>query len=153
MTEDVAAELAALDFASVTPEEFATIVKGLSRAQLAQVATGELRERVLAEVFGRMERQFRPENAGSLSAVIRWKITGESEVVYETAIENGTCTVTKGASARTARVTLSMADADFLKLASGNSTPVGLFLSRKVRAVGDLGLAAGLSRLFDIPKV
>ncbi|MET9296052.1 SCP2 sterol-binding domain-containing protein [Streptomyces sp. NPDC003077] len=152
MSEDVGARLAALDFASVTPEEFVRIVKGLTNKEIAALARGELRARVLAEVFGRMGRQFRPEQAGELSAVIRWRVTGESDAVYETTIADGVCTVREGAGDAEPRLTLTMNDAEFLKLVSGNGNPVTMFLTRKVKATGDLGLAAGLHRYFDIPK-
>ncbi|MFE0178608.1 SCP2 sterol-binding domain-containing protein [Streptomyces sp. NPDC059002] len=149
--------LAELDFASVTPEEFARIVKGLSGKEIAEIARdGELRGRVLAEVFARMERQFKPDTAGSLKALIRWKITGSGdneEAVYETDIADGTCTVRKGRSNADPRVTLILADAEFLKLVSGNASPVTMFMMRKVKIAGDVALASGLTRYFDIPKV
>jgi putative sterol carrier protein len=145
-------DLAALDFSAVSPQEFAKIVKGLSAQQIKEIAQGELRTRVLAEVFGRMERQFRPEAAGSLAAVIRWKVTGDSDVVYETAIADGACTVTAGRSEAEPRLTLIMGDADFLRLVSGNGNPVTMFMMRKLKIVGDVGLASGLTRYFDIPK-
>ncbi|MFJ9181092.1 SCP2 sterol-binding domain-containing protein [Streptomyces sp. NPDC102360] len=151
-----AEEIAALDFASVTPEEFARIVKGLSAKEIGRIAQDEeLRTRVLKEVFGRMERQFKPDVAGSLEALIRWKVTGQDEVpevVYETRISKGTCTVTEGRSDAEPRVTLIMGDADFLKLVSGNSSPVTMFMMRKVKIAGDVALASGLTRYFDIPK-
>ncbi len=56
-------DLARLDFAAVAPEEFARIVKSLSAQQIAEVMRGELRTRILGEVFGRMKQQFRPEAA------------------------------------------------------------------------------------------
>ncbi|MFJ6748873.1 SCP2 sterol-binding domain-containing protein [Streptomyces sp. NPDC091266] len=152
MAEDARAQVAELDFARVTPEEFAKIVKGLTRRQIAEIAEGELRTRVLKEVFGRMGRQFRPEAAGSVRALIRWKITGESEVVYETTLDDGTCTVREGRTEAEPRLTLIMDDAEFLKLVSGNGNPVTMFLTRKLKAVGDLSLASGLNRYFDIPK-
>ncbi|MFJ9407886.1 SCP2 sterol-binding domain-containing protein [Streptomyces sp. NPDC101393] len=152
MAEDARAQVAELDFARVTPEEFAKIVKGLTRRQIAEIAEGELRTRVLTEVFGRMGRQFRPDAAGSVRALIRWKITGESEVVYETTLDDGTCTVREGRTEAEPRLTLIMDDAAFLKLVSGNGNPVTMFLTRKLKAVGDLSLASGLNRYFDIPK-
>lgn len=152
MAENISERLAELDFASVSPQEFAKIIKGLSTRELGEISRGDLRTRVLAEVFGRMERQFRPEAAGSLAAVIRWKITGESDVVYETTVADGTCTVTEGRSETEPRLTLTMGDADFLKLVSGNASPVTLFMLRKVKITGDVALAAGLTRYFDIPK-
>ncbi|MFJ6615545.1 SCP2 sterol-binding domain-containing protein [Streptomyces sp. NPDC091289] len=144
--------LAGLDFAAVAPEEFARIVKGLSAKQLAEIMRGELRTRILGEVFGRMKQQFRPEAAGDLTALIRWKITGESDAVYETAIADGTCEVGPGRSDAEPRTTLVMADAEFLKLVSGNGNPVTMFMTRKLKVAGDVGLASGLTRYFDIPK-
>ncbi|MEV0368921.1 SCP2 sterol-binding domain-containing protein [Streptomyces sp. NPDC050636] len=152
VADDIRARLDGLDFASVTPEEFAKIVKGLTGRQIGELAHGELRTRVLGEVFGRMGRQFRPEAAGTLRALIRWKITGESAVVYETTIADGVCTVSKGRTDAEARLTLVMRDAEFLKLVSGNGNPVTMFLTRKLKVSGDLGLASAMNRYFDIPK-
>ncbi|GAA2923798.1 MULTISPECIES: SCP2 sterol-binding domain-containing protein [Streptomycetaceae] len=149
---DLTDDLAGLDFAAVSPEEFARIVKGLSARQLTEFMQGELRTRVLGEVFGRMRQQFRPEAAGPLEALIRWKITGGSDEVYETSIAAGTCTVSAGRSDAEPRTTLVMGDADFLKLVSGNGNPVTMFMMRKLKVVGDVGLASGLTRYFDIPK-
>ncbi|MBM7167008.1 SCP2 sterol-binding domain-containing protein [Streptomyces sp. G44] len=153
---DEISRIARLDFTSVTPDDFARMVKGLSGRQLTGIARdGALRERVLGEVFGRMERQFRPEAAGSLTALIRWTVTGGGagpDVVYETRIADGTCTVRQGRSAAEPRLALAMADAEFLRLVSGNASPVTLFLLRKVKVVGDVALAAALTRYFDIPK-
>lgn len=145
-------ELTALDFAAVSPQEFARIVKGLSAKQLGEVMHGELRTRVLGEVFGRMKQQFRPEAAGQLKALIRWKITGDTDAVYETSIADGTCAISEGRSGAEPRTTLVMADAEFLKLVSGNGNPVTMFMMRKLKVAGDVGLASGLTRYFDIPK-
>jgi hypothetical protein len=147
--------LAELDFAAVSPPEFARLVKGLSAREIGEAFRGELRLRALREIFARMERLFRPDAAGSLRALIRWRIEGgedEGAVVFETAIADGHCSVTEGASAAEPRVTLVLADAEFLKLVSGNGNPVTMFVMRKVRIGGDVGVAAGLTRLFDIPK-
>ncbi|MGW8380817.1 SCP2 sterol-binding domain-containing protein [Streptomyces sp. ODS28] len=149
---DIADELAGLDFAAVSPEEFARIVKKTSAKDIAKIMQGDMRQRVLGEVFGRMERQFRPDAAGTLEAVIRWKVTGEEETVYETRIAEGTCSVTEGRSDAEPRVTLVMGDAEFLKLVSGNSNPVTMFMTRKLKVAGDVALASGLTRYFDIPK-
>ncbi|MCX4680094.1 SCP2 sterol-binding domain-containing protein [Streptomyces sp. NBC_01433] len=150
---DLTDELAGLDFSAVSPEEFARIVKGLSAGQLGEVMRGPLRIRVLEEVFGRMRQQFRPAAAGQLTALIRWKITGESDEIFETAIAEGTCEITRGRSEAEPRTTLVMADAEFLRLVSGNGNPVTMFMMRKLKIAGDVGLASGLTRYFDIPKV
>jgi predicted lipid carrier protein YhbT len=152
---EIPAEIADLDFASVTPTEFATLVKRLSGKELAALMRGELRDRVLRAIFGRMERQFRPEAAGALDAVIRWEVTGagdEPTVVWESAIADGTCAVTPGRSDARARVTFVLSDAEFLRLVSGNGNPVTMFLTRKIKISGDIALASSLTHLFDIPK-
>ncbi|WOX21067.1 SCP2 sterol-binding domain-containing protein [Streptomyces solicathayae] len=153
MADDIGAQLAALDFAAVSPAEFARLVKGLSAQQIKELASdAALRERVLREVFGRMKQQFKPESAGPLDALIRWKITGIDDAVYETRIADGRCEVTEGRSDAEPRTTLVLADADFLKLVSGNANPVTMFMMRKLKIAGDVGLASGLTRYFDIPK-
>ena len=150
-----AAAFAGLDFSAVSPQEFARLVKGLSGRQIAAEFQGELRLRALREIFARMQRLFRPDAAGSLRALIRWQVEGsaaDGTAVFETAIDAGRCTATEGASAAEPRVTLALTDAEFLKLVSGNGNPVTMFVLRKIRIGGDVGLAAGLTRLFDIPK-
>ncbi|WP_103528280.1 MULTISPECIES: SCP2 sterol-binding domain-containing protein [Streptomyces] len=146
-------DLESLDFASVSPEEFATIVKGMSKREISELAADPpLRKRVLREIFSRMERQFRPEAAGSLSAVIRWEITGDTTETYDVTVHEGTCAVHEGASEASPRTTITLGDAEFLKLVSGNANPVTMFMTRKLRLGGDVALATGMTRLFNIPK-
>jgi predicted lipid carrier protein YhbT len=154
-SETAADTLRDLDFAEVSPQEFARLVKGLSGREIAAAFRGELRQRALREIFARMERLFRPDAAGSLRALIRWKVEGDGEegtTVFETAIAEGRCAATEGATDAEPRVTLALSDAEFLKLVSGNGNPVTMFVMRKIKIGGDIGLAAGLTRLFDIPK-
>jgi hypothetical protein len=148
-----AGTLDGLDFGEISPQEFARLVKSLSAREVAEAFQGEVRLRALREIFARMERLFRPEAAGSLRALIRWRVEGaEGATVFETAIADGRCVAGEGASADEPRVTLALADAEFLRLVSGNGNPVTMFVLRKIKISGDVGLAAGLTRLFDIPK-
>ncbi|MGW2116456.1 SCP2 sterol-binding domain-containing protein [Streptomyces zhihengii] len=152
MADNISGDLGGLDFSTVSPEEFAKIVKGLSAGQIDETMRGDLRMRVLREVFDRMNQQFRPEAAGDQDVLIRWRITGGSEVVFETAIAGGTCTITEGRSDREPRTTLVMGDAEFLRLVSGNANPVTMFMMRRLKVSGDVVTASGLTRYFDIPK-
>ncbi|WP_419995759.1 SCP2 sterol-binding domain-containing protein [Streptomyces boninensis] len=153
MADKTKAELESLDFASVSPEEFAKLVKGFSNKEIDELSGDDaLRRRIAAEIFQRMESQFRPDAAGPLKAVIRWKITGDSDIVYETAIADKKLTITEGRTEGEPRVTLVLGDAAFLKLVSGNGSPVSMFMTRKLKVAGDVGLAAKLPSLFDIPK-
>jgi putative sterol carrier protein len=49
-------------------------------------------------------------------------------------------------------VALSLGGVDFLKVVSGNANPMMLFMTGKLKAKGDLGLAAKVGDLFSIPK-
>ena len=50
------------------------------------------------------------------------------------------------------KLALTLGAVDFLKVVSGNGNPVMLFMTGKLKAKGDLGLAANIANLFDIPK-
>jgi len=50
------------------------------------------------------------------------------------------------------KLALTLGAVDFLKVVSGNGNPVMMFMTGKLKAKGDLGLAANIANLFDIPK-
>ena len=139
---------------SIGPKEFAQLVKTTPDSQIAEVMAGESRAKILDEVFNRMPQLFRPEKAGSTSAVIHWIITGGAggaSDTYETVIENGACTVTNQ-PAREPKLAMTMDAVTFLKVVSGDGNPMMMFMTGKIKAKGDLGLAANVAKLFDIPK-
>jgi putative sterol carrier protein len=142
------------DFTSVDPKKFAQIVKSTPDSQLAEVMQSDLRAKILDEVFGRMPASFRADRAGSTNAVIHWVITGRPDGgadTYEVAIADGACTVSDSAQ-REPRLTLTLGPVDFLKVVSSNANPVMMFMTGKLKAKGDLGLAANIANLFDLPK-
>jgi putative sterol carrier protein len=47
---------------------------------------------------------------------------------------------------------VTLAPVEFLKLVTGNASAPLLFMSGKLKVAGDLGFAAGLTSLFNIPK-
>lgn len=142
------------DFSSVDPKQFAQIVKSAPDSKIQEVMSGDLRGKILDEVFGRMPSLFRPDRAGSTNAVIHWNITGRPDGgtdTYEVVIENGTCTLSP-APERDPKLSLTMGPVEFLKVVSGAGNPVMMFMTGKLKAKGDLGLAANIANLFDIPK-
>ena len=138
---------------SIGPKEFAQLVKSTPDSQIAEVMAGDARTKILDEVFNRMPSLFRPEKAGSTSAVIHWIISGgpNGSDTYETVIENGACTVTNQ-PAREPKLAMTMDPVTFLKVVSGDGNPMMMFMTGKIKAKGDLGLAAQVAKLFDIPK-
>jgi hypothetical protein len=138
---------------SIGPKEFAQLVKTTPDSQIAEVMSGDARTKILDEVFNRMPTLFRPEKAGNTSAVIHWIVTGgpNGSDTYETVIENGACTVTNQ-PARESKLAMTMDPVTFLKVVSGDGNPMMMFMTGKIKAKGDLGLAANVAKLFDIPK-
>ena len=147
--------LAALDFSAVTPQQFARIVRAVPGRVAAEFMAGPHRRRVLDELFHRMESLVRPGAAAGRAVMIRWRVTAPDGAVdtYETDIADGTCTVTAHATERPARLTLTMAAPELLRLASGAVSGPALFLTRRLRAHGDFRLAGSLMYFFDIPKI
>jgi SCP-2 sterol transfer family len=143
------------NFESLDPKQFSQLVKTASNDDLAAVMTGEERPKVLGEIFKRMPALFRADRAGSTNAVVHW-IIGQSGPdfngdAYELVIADGACTFSPSPE-HDPKLALAIGGVDFLKVVSGNANPVMLFMTGKVKAKGDLGLAAKIGDLFDIPK-
>jgi putative sterol carrier protein len=141
-------------FASIGPKEFAQLVKSTPDSKINEVMSGPDRSKILDEVFSRMPALFRADKAGNTQAVIHWNLTGApdgSTDSYETVIENGACTVTNQ-PVRDPKLTMTMDALTLLKVVSGDGNPMMMFMTGKVKAKGDLAIAAQIAKLFDIPK-
>jgi putative sterol carrier protein len=141
-------------FSSVEPAEFAAMVKAASKDQLEAVMAGEQRSKILDEIFNRFPKQFRPDRAGSTNTVIHWTIGGRADGgtdTYEVVIADGACTVSPSPQADP-KLAVTVGAVDFLNLITGNGNPMMMFMTGKLKAKGDLGLAANLQSLFDLPK-
>jgi SCP-2 sterol transfer family protein len=140
--------------ASIGPKEFAQLVKTTPDSKISETMGSDDRTKILDEVFNRMPALFRADRAGATQAVIHWIITGGpggTSDTYETVIENGACTVTNQ-PARDPKLAMTMDPVTFLKVVSGDGNPMMMFMTGKIKAKGDLGLAAQVAKLFDIPK-
>jgi putative sterol carrier protein len=139
---------------SIGPKEFAALVKTTPDSKIAEVMASDSRGKILDGVFNKMPTLFRADRAGSTQAVIHWVITGGAGGAgdtYETVIENGACTVTNQ-PVREPKLAMTMDPVTFLKVVSGDGNPMMMFMTGKIKAKGDLGLAAQVAKLFDIPK-
>jgi len=143
------------------PATFATLVKRTSAEQLTALDASPLRDRVLEIIFARMGEAFRGDRlSASRTSLVRWEITGARRSTFETELSRAGCTVAnQGTRAlpgegteREPRATLTLSFPEFLKLTSGNANATMMFMTRKLRLGGDVGFAAGLSNLFDIPR-
>lgn len=136
-------------------QDFSRLIKRASTAQLdAVVQRPALRELVLDEVFRRMSEHYKADRT---EAVVRWRIGalkgGEDDRTarYECVLSGGTCQVRKETQDEP-RVTIMIPPVEFLKLASGNASAPTLFMTGKLKVAGDVGFAAGLTKLFQIPQ-
>ena len=142
------------DFANVDPKQFAQLVKSTPDAQLADLMNSDARGKILDSIFARFPELFRADRAGSTNAVIHWNITGRpdgGQDTYELVIANGTCVLSPAAE-QEPKLAITVGPVDFLKVVSGNGNPMMMFMTGKLKAKGDLGLAANIPQLFDIPK-
>lgn len=142
------------DFDSVDPKQFAQIVKSTPDAKIAEVMQSDARGKILNTIFERFPTLFRADRAGATNAVIHWTITGAADGgadTYELVIANGTCVLSPSA-AQEPKLAITIGPVDFLKLVSGNANPMMMFMTGKLKAQGDLGLAANIANLFDMPK-
>ena len=141
------------DLSEISPTDFARLVKSASKDTFTAVlGDPDSRTKVLDEVFGRMGQQYK--GSKSTKAVIHWKIMdkpGGGYDHYETVLDGEACSVNKEPQEE-ARATISLTGTEFLKMASGNASPPVQFMTGKVKIKGDLGFAAGLANMFDIPK-
>jgi hypothetical protein len=139
---------------TIEPKEFAQVVKATPDSKITEVMAGDDRGKILDEVFNRMPGLFRADRAGATRTVIHWIITGGAggaTDTYETVIEDGACTVTNQ-PARDPKLSMTMDPVTFLKVVSGDGNPMMMFMTGKIKAKGDLGIAAQVAKLFDIPK-
>jgi putative sterol carrier protein len=142
------------DFASVDPQHFAALVRSAPKSQLTEIMEGPDRSRVLDEIFRRFPSQFRADRAGNTDTVIHWTIGGRPDGgsdTYEVVIADGACTVSPIPMAEP-KLAITVGGADFLHLIAGVANPMVMFMTGKVKAKGDLTLAANLATLFDLPK-
>jgi putative sterol carrier protein len=142
------------EFASVDPQQFAELVKSAPKSQLTEIMEGPDRSRVLEEIFRRFPSQFRADRAGNTDTVIHWTIGGRPDGgsdTYEVVIADGVCTVSPTPAAEP-KLAITVGGADFLHLLAGVANPMVMFMTGKVKAKGDLTLAANLATLFDLPK-
>ena len=142
------------DFNNIDPKQFAGLVKSASDSQLAEIMNSPQRKTILDTIFSRFPELFRADRAGSTNAIIHWNITGGADGgtdSYELAIADGTCVLSPSPD-QDPKLAITVGPVDFLKVVSGAGNPMMMFMTGKLKAKGDLGLAANIANLFDIPK-
>lgn len=93
----------------------------------------QIRERITAN----------PAKIANLKGQYQFDLTGEGGGTWHASFENGTWDIGEGPAANPG-VTITMAAADFLAMATGKLNPTAAFMSGKLKMKGDMGLAMKL---------
>ncbi|TQS44910.1 SCP2 sterol-binding domain-containing protein [Cryptosporangium phraense] len=136
----------------VDPAAFARLIGRARRDQLDAVMKSPLRTAVLDQILRRFAEHYR---AGQPRArkVIHWKVTGGpdgSTDEFELVLHGDRCDV-NASPEHEADTTIILGGPEFLLLTSGNGKPTTMFMTGKLKVRGDLGLAAVLAKIFEIP--
>jgi putative sterol carrier protein len=140
--------------AAMRTDTFVWFVARATPTQLDHLmAHPHLRHVVFDEIFRRMGEHLDQSKAATLRAVVHWRFTGGSDGYdrFETVIDNGVC-VSGTEPTADARVTITLAPADFLRVVTGGVNVAMLFMRGKVKVRGDIAFAAGLIGYFDLPR-
>lgn len=133
-----------------TPEELASMLDGVSDAEVENIVKELGVEAVLDKVFTSMVERFLPAKAGNENAIIQWHLsTTEGIRSYHLNIKAGTCTMVKGTAQAPTRVTLSTRIPVFLRIVAGTLTGLEPFSDGRLRVTGDQIIALKQQLWFD----
>lgn len=101
------------------------------------------------ELMERMPGAFLPEKAGDLAADIQFHFEGDGGGDWIAHIRDGVCTTEQGTT-ESARLTLSAATDDYIKIITGELNAMSAFAQGKIKLKGDLSLAMKLMDFFKL---
>ena len=104
---------------------------------------------LLARTFEYMPITYWPERGGDLKATIVFNLTGPGGGEWTVVIDGPECRSYAGRPERPS-LELQATPADWVDLADGDLNPIWGFLSRRIRAKGNLLLSLKLERLFEV---
>ncbi len=110
---------------------------------------------VLGEIFRRFPEFLNPRKAGKVELTVAFRLTGsESGEIdrYVVRIDHGAATVTEGGDGIDRDATVTCAGHDFLRLATGQLSPITGVLRGQLSVKGDKAKALQLSSVMDIPQ-
>jgi len=106
----------------------------------------------LTLLFGEMARRFEPERAAGFEGDIVYLLSGEDGASRAWTIAvSGRRAVSRTGRAPAPRLIVSLALADFVRLAAGDLDPGKLLLTGRLNIEGDLAVAARLGEMFGQP--
>jgi putative sterol carrier protein len=104
----------------------------------------------VAALFDQLKDQFKADKAKSDKAVMAFELSGDGGGTYWLKVDNGTLDVGQGEPPAAADLTLKATAGDFVAIMSKQMNPMTAFMSGKVKAVGNMGLAMKLMGWFGL---
>ncbi len=104
-------------------------------------------ENNLQAVMDRVAASFQPERANGIDATVQFHITGDQGGDWNATIRNKQLSVSPGV-AQNPKLTFTANSQDILNMFNGKLNPMQAYMSGKVQAKGDLGLAMRLADCF-----
>jgi len=130
-------------------QALAKMIEGQSDEQITAGVVGQGPETVLGQLFGGMAEAFVPARATGQQAVIQYDVkAGDHVCTYQLKVADGACELVHGAQGP-ARVTVSIAVADLLRLVTGQANGQQLFMGGKLRLQGDMAIAMVMQQWFQ----
>jgi alkanesulfonate monooxygenase SsuD/methylene tetrahydromethanopterin reductase-like flavin-dependent oxidoreductase (luciferase family) len=106
----------------------------------------------LRAIFAAMERQFVPSRAGGFSGDIQYNLRGADGAVRSWTVTIGgqppRARARAGAAAGEPKLTITLATADFIRIAGRDLDPVQAVLTGRMELAGDFGVALKLGEMF-----
>lgn len=103
------------------------------------------------EIFARMTDRFDAAAARGLNAVVQFHLGGAQGGARHVVIRDGEMRVAPGVHHKPT-MSLTMEDADFVALATGELSPQLAFMSRRVHIAGDVGMAVELLAVLGLGR-
>ena len=136
----------------VDPAQFAAMVRDATDEQLAAGLQAN-RDLILGGIFDAMPSSFDPSAAAGVSAVAEWRIAVDADsppLTRRVRIADGRCSVSSETEGD-ADVVYELGAVDFLRLTTGQLDGPQLFVTGRLRVLGDLMLAARMPAMFKPP--
>ena len=129
---------------------FREMVKGRSDEEILTAVKGN-EEVLLDGIFDAMKATFDPSAAVGQSAVVQYDLdTPRGLVNYQVKVDNGTCTIEKGATDEP-RVTLAMSMPNFVRLMAGVLDAMQAFMNGQLKISGDVMFSQNVGNWFKQP--
>ena len=134
--------------AEAPTNDLGALIEGRSDQEITAEIEKQGVDTVLGQVFKGMADAFVPDAAKGQAAIVQYDVTApDGTHSYQLKVADGKCEVKKGAG-EPARVTMTLALPDFLKLIGGKLDGMQAFMTGKLKVGGDMMFAQTMQAWF-----